>query len=41
MRMSTLGFDSDFRNREQFGELIVKDHRRYGAIIREARIQPE
>jgi tripartite-type tricarboxylate transporter receptor subunit TctC len=41
MRMSTLGFDSDFRNSEQFGELIVKDHQRYGAIIREAGIQPD
>jgi hypothetical protein len=41
MRLSTLGFDLDFRNSEQFGELIIKDHRRYGAIIRESGTQPE
>jgi tripartite-type tricarboxylate transporter receptor subunit TctC len=37
-RMSTLGFNLDFRNSEQFRELIVKDHQKYGAIIREAGI---
>jgi tripartite-type tricarboxylate transporter receptor subunit TctC len=38
-RMSTLGFKLDFRNSEQFRELIVRDHQKYGAIIREAGIQ--
>ena len=40
-RMSTLGFSLDFRTSEQFRELIVRDHRKYGTIIREAGIQPE
>ena len=39
-RMSTLGFNLDFRNNDQFRELIVRDHQKYGAIIREAGIQP-
>jgi tripartite-type tricarboxylate transporter receptor subunit TctC len=39
-RMSMLGFNLDFRNSDQFRELIVKDHQKYGAIIREAGIQP-
>ena len=38
-RMSVLGLSSDFRNSEQFRELIVKDHQKYGAIIREAGIR--
>jgi tripartite-type tricarboxylate transporter receptor subunit TctC len=38
-RMSTLGFNLDFRNSEQFRELIARDHHKYGAIIREAGIQ--
>ena len=40
-RMSTLGFNLGFRNGEQFRDLIVRDHQKYGAIIREAGIQPE
>jgi tripartite-type tricarboxylate transporter receptor subunit TctC len=40
-RMSTLGFDLDFRDSDQFRELIVRDHQKYGAIIREAGIQPD
>jgi tripartite-type tricarboxylate transporter receptor subunit TctC len=40
-RMSTLGLNFDFRDASQFGELIVKDHQKYGVIIREAGIQPE
>jgi tripartite-type tricarboxylate transporter receptor subunit TctC len=37
-RMSALGFNLDFRNSEQFRELIVKDHQKYGAIIRQSGI---
>ena len=40
-RMSALGFDLDFRGSEQFRELIVRDHQKYGAIIREAGIHPD
>jgi len=40
-RMSTLGFSLDFRTSEQFRDLIVRDHKKYGTIIREAGIQPE
>ena len=40
-RMSTLGLYVDFRNSEQFHELIVREHQKYGTIIREAGIQPE
>jgi RHS repeat-associated protein len=40
-RMSTLGFNLDFGNSDQFRELIVKDHQKYGAIIREAGIHPD
>jgi hypothetical protein len=39
--MSTLGLNFDFRDSNQFRELIIKDHQKYGAIIREAGIQPE
>ena len=39
-RMSTLGFNLDFRSSDEFRELILKDHQKYGAIIREAGIQP-
>ena len=39
-RMSTLGFSLDFRTSDQFRELIVRDHQKYGMIIREAGIQP-
>jgi tripartite-type tricarboxylate transporter receptor subunit TctC len=40
-RMSTLGLNFDFRDSNQFRELIINDHQKYGAIIREAGIQPE
>jgi tripartite-type tricarboxylate transporter receptor subunit TctC len=40
-RMSTLGFNLGFRNGEQFRELIARDYQRFGAIIREAGIQPD
>jgi len=30
----------DFRTSDQFRELIVRDHQKYGMIIREAGIQP-
>src|SRR5262245_51083969 len=40
-RMSTLGFNIDFRNSDQFREMIVRDHQKYGSIIREAGIQPD
>jgi hypothetical protein len=39
--MSTLGFNLDFRNSDQFRELIISDYQKFGAIIREAGIQPE
>jgi len=37
-RMSTLGFSLDYRDSNRFRELIITDHQRYGAIIREAGI---
>jgi len=40
-RMSTLGLILDFRGSDQFRELIVADHQKYGRVIREAGIQPE
>jgi len=40
-RMSTLGLYVDFRNSEQFRELIVREHQKYGMVIRESGIQPE
>jgi tripartite-type tricarboxylate transporter receptor subunit TctC len=40
-RMSTLGLSVDFRNSEQFRELIVREHQKYGMVIREAGIQLE
>jgi tripartite-type tricarboxylate transporter receptor subunit TctC len=39
-RMSTLGFSVDFRDGEQFRQLIATDHQKYGKIIREAGIHP-
>jgi len=38
-RMSTLGFNLDFRDSEQFRELIAMEHQKYGAIIRDAGIR--
>jgi tripartite-type tricarboxylate transporter receptor subunit TctC len=40
-RMSTLGFNIDFRNSDQFREMIIRDHQKYGILIREAGIQPD
>jgi len=40
-RMATVGLNLDFRNSDKFREFIVKDHQKYGTIIREAGIQPE
>jgi tripartite-type tricarboxylate transporter receptor subunit TctC len=40
-RMSTLGFNLDFRDRDQFRELIIRDHQKYRTIIRKAGIHPE
>jgi len=40
-RMSTIGFEVDFRGNEKFRELIVNDYHKYGAAIRDAGIQPE
>jgi tripartite-type tricarboxylate transporter receptor subunit TctC len=40
-RMSTLGLNLDFRNSNQFREFIVRDHEKYGTIIREAGIHPD
>jgi tripartite-type tricarboxylate transporter receptor subunit TctC len=39
-RMAAVGLHLDFRNSDQFRELIVSSHQKYGAIIREAGIQP-
>jgi tripartite-type tricarboxylate transporter receptor subunit TctC len=41
LRMSTLGFDVDFRSGDKFRELIVSDHHKYGLAIREAGIKPD
>jgi len=40
-RMSTLGMSVDFRDSEQFRELIAREYQKYGAVIRKAGIQPE
>jgi len=39
-RMSTLGFNLDYRPAEKFRELIATDHARYGEVIRTAGIDP-
>jgi tripartite-type tricarboxylate transporter receptor subunit TctC len=39
VRMSALGFKMDFRNGDNFRELVIKDHHKYGAVIRDAAIQ--
>src|SRR5262249_32184233 len=38
-RMAAVGLNLDFRNSDQFRELIVRDHQKYGTIIREAGIK--
>jgi tripartite-type tricarboxylate transporter receptor subunit TctC len=40
-RMSTLGMSVDFRDSEQFRELIAREYQKYGAVVRKAGIQPE
>jgi tripartite-type tricarboxylate transporter receptor subunit TctC len=40
-RMSTLGMSVDFRDSEQFGELIAAEYQKYGVVVREAGIKPE
>ncbi|HEY6257822.1 MAG TPA: tripartite tricarboxylate transporter substrate binding protein [Xanthobacteraceae bacterium] len=40
-RMSTLGMSVDFRNGEQFRDLISSEYQKYGTVVREAGIQPE
>jgi tripartite-type tricarboxylate transporter receptor subunit TctC len=40
-RMSTLGLNVEFRDSDQFREIIVTDHQKYGTIIREAGIEPD
>jgi len=39
--MSTLGLNVEFRDSNQFREIIITDHQKYGTIIREAGIQPD
>jgi tripartite-type tricarboxylate transporter receptor subunit TctC len=39
-RLGALGLDVEFRNSEQFGDLIASDYAKYGTIAREAGIQP-
>jgi tripartite-type tricarboxylate transporter receptor subunit TctC len=40
-RMSTLGVSVDFRDSEQFRELIAAEYQKYGAVVREAGIKLE
>jgi tripartite-type tricarboxylate transporter receptor subunit TctC len=40
-RMSTLGMSVDFRDSEQFRELIAQEYQKYRAVIHDAGIQPE
>jgi tripartite-type tricarboxylate transporter receptor subunit TctC len=40
-RMSTLGMSVDFRDSEQFRDLIAAEYQKYGVVVREAGIQPE
>jgi hypothetical protein len=39
--MSALGLNVEFRDSDQFREIIVTDHQKYGTIIREAGIEPD
>jgi tripartite-type tricarboxylate transporter receptor subunit TctC len=39
-RLSPLGYDLDFAGSEALRDLIASDHKRYGAVIREAGIAP-
>jgi tripartite-type tricarboxylate transporter receptor subunit TctC len=40
-RMSMLGMSVDFRDSEQFRDLIAAEYQKYGAVVREAGITPE
>jgi tripartite-type tricarboxylate transporter receptor subunit TctC len=40
-RMSALGMSVDFRDSEQFRDLIAREYQKYGVVVREAGIQPE
>ena len=40
-RMTTVGLNSDYRSASRFREIIASDYQKYGAIIRDAGIQPE
>jgi tripartite-type tricarboxylate transporter receptor subunit TctC len=40
-RMSTLGMSVDFRDSEQFRELIARENQKYGTVVHDAGIQPE
>jgi hypothetical protein len=39
-RLTPLGYDLAFAGSDRFRVLIVNDHKRYGAVIREAGIAP-
>jgi hypothetical protein len=38
--MTALGLNFEFRDSDQFRELIAGDYLKYGTIVREAGIQP-
>ena len=40
-RMSAVGLSGEYRDSSQFRELIISDHQKYGAVIREAGIKPD
>jgi len=40
-RMAMGGLNPDFRNSDQFRELMVKDHQKYGTIIRASGIKAD
>jgi tripartite-type tricarboxylate transporter receptor subunit TctC len=40
-RMQALGMSVDYRNSEQFRDFIVKDHQKYGTIVREAGLRAD
>jgi tripartite-type tricarboxylate transporter receptor subunit TctC len=40
-RLSALGYDIDFAGSEALRDLIASDHKRYGAVIRDAGIVPD
>jgi tripartite-type tricarboxylate transporter receptor subunit TctC len=39
-RMTTLGMSVDFRGSDQFRELIAREDKKYGVVVREAGIEP-